>query len=561
MNTAERDLLRVLRNVGLSEKVRVDSFNVGAINVKSIALKTWFRYLLNVRNCGQLLGGFTTMDRYGQVCLKAFWECFRKQNPEHAVFELHHGRLHSVIPYCIHLDEGRGLRKSAVLVIHAQGIFGADTAPHFMQNMDFIFDDYLMESELEDMMIRNQFHNGRGCTYRSRFLYTILPKASYTKNNSRVFTAALDRLREECTSLLEDGFQVHDGSKYFAALLAVKGDAPALAKAGNFTRNFQCLGNPICWECMAGAPEIPFEDCRRNPIYEATIHTERPWVVPGPLAEVPGVPGKPELVYQRDPFHVYKQSIGGSFAASSIVLVAEMGYWNAENNVFANVMDRAYKDFGHFVKHDWGGPAVPHMKHFTKTNLHYPRVNSFPYARPKGSDVMLLTRWLRHLVLHGPLRDGLRTGSMVLNASEPWHIPMLENIAMAASGALKFFRIMHNNGLWLTRGLAEALGEACFKFCESYSALAQLCHNQNLTRYSLVPSLHYYHHFYIDMKRKLANPDAKFILSPSFANCEADEDYIGKISRISRHVHPKVTNARTIDRYLVKLNLVYAGET
>ena len=186
----------------------MDSCNVGAITVRSIALKTWFRYLLNVRNGGQLLGGFATTDAYAKVCLKSFSEAFRRERPEHAVFELHDARLDHVIPYCVHLDEGRGLRKSAVMIIHAQGVFGADTAPNFRQNLQLLFQDYLTESEMEDMMLRNHFHNGRGCTLRSRLLYTILPKASYTKNNARVFTAVLNRLREEGTSLLEDGFHM-----------------------------------------------------------------------------------------------------------------------------------------------------------------------------------------------------------------------------------------------------------------------------------------------------------------------------------------------------------------
>ena len=143
---------------------------------------------------------------------------------------------------------------------------------------------------------------------------------------------------------------------------------------------------------------------------------------------IPGVPDKPEVIYQRDPFHVYKQSVGGSFAASSIVLVAEMGYWDDAQNTFADIMERAYADFDHFVKHDWNGPGVPFMKHFTRTNLHYPRANSFPYARPKGGDVLLLTRWLRFLMNHGPFMHGARHGSMIRNPLQAWHVPFLQAI-------------------------------------------------------------------------------------------------------------------------------------
>ena len=560
LNTSERDLLRLLKRVGLMEDLAVHTLTQGAIKVRHIRLLTWFQYLMNVRSGGQLLGGFRPEDPFSRTCLLSFWNAFRLEKPDHAVFQIHGHRLQRVIPFAVHLDEGRGLRKSAVLVVHLQSIFGADTAQNFRQDLAINSSDHLSHEEVMNIMLRNQFHNGRGNTYESRMLYTILPKASYTKRNAPVFTAVLDQLRRECTDLFENGFWMGDGTRFFVAMIAVKGDAPALAKAGNFTRNFQCLPNPICWECMAGSPGVPFEDCRANALYEATLYAERPWDVPGPLSMIPGVPEKPEVVYQRDPFHVYKQSVGGSYAASSIVLVAEMGYWDADQNTFADVMERAYADFDYFVKHDWTGPGVPFMKHFTRTNLHYPRTTAFPYARPKGGDVMLLTRWLRFLMNNGPYMDGARHGSMIRHPLQAWHVPLLRGIEKAAGGVLKFFRLMHNNGLWLTRQQATDMGQGAFEFCAAYAELAQECHNHGLTRYSLVPSLHYFHHFFVDMKQKLSNAEAVYISSPSIANCEADEDYIGKIARISRHVHPGVTNQRTIDRYLVQLHFVYSGE-
>ena len=368
----------MLKDVQLTVPLAVHSFIEGAVTVRHIQVGTWFRYLLNVRNGGQLLGGFAPNDRWAGLCLKSFWLAFEKEKPSHAVFSLRRHRLDRVIPFAVHLDEGRGLRKSAVLVVHTQGIFGAETASNFHQERLFLWDDHLSEVQLREVMLRNQFHNARGCTFSSRMLHTILPKAQYTKGNSAVFTAVLEKLREECTSLLEDGVRLHDDSQYYGALIAVKGDAPALLKAGNFVRNFQCLGNPICWECMAGAPHVPFEDCRRRPTYEDTLYAERPWVVPGPLAQVPGIPEVPEAVYQRDPFHVYKQAIGGSYAASSVVLLGEMGYWTSGHNTFADVMERSYADFSNYVKHEWRGPGVPFIKHFTRTNLHYPRMNAFP---------------------------------------------------------------------------------------------------------------------------------------------------------------------------------------
>ncbi|CAE7465862.1 unnamed protein product [Symbiodinium natans] len=491
-NNSERDLLRTLKKFKRVLPLTVDSFVSRTERVQYIKLGTWFRYLFNVRSGGQLIGGFAPTDHYAHVCLRAFWQAFRREHPSHAVCELHGERLHKVVPYALHLDEGRGLRKSAVLVVHAQGVFGADTAQLFRDRISTAAD--LGHQQLEELMTTCQTHNGKGSSYLSRMLFTCLPKASYTKKKSHVYDQVLERLREECTSLLEDGLTMSDGSTFYFALVAVK-----------------------------------------------------------------GVPESPEVLFMRDPFHVYKQCIGGYYVASCIVLLAEMQYWGSPGeNSFDMVMDRMFQDFAYFVKYEFAGRVINHIKHFTKTNFHYPRTRSFPYMRPKGGDIMLLTRWLRHAVLYGP-RDahGVRSGSMITNCLEAQHVPFLQNIIKASSGAMKFFHIVHNNGLWHPRQLAKELGEACFDFCDAYCDLAYASYKLGLARYNLVPSLHYYHHFYVDVKIKLADSTAAFIASPSIANCECDEDYIGKISRLSRHVHASVTNERSIHRFLVKMHYVY----
>ena len=467
MNTSERDLLRVLRDVDLVLPLAVNTFVANAVMVHYIKLSTWLRYLMNVRQGGLLLGGFAPDDHFAKVCLRGFWEAFEKERPGHAVYDLHRGRLDKVIPFALHLDEGRGLRKTGVLVVQAQTLFGAETRPNFEQELNFRWADGLSHAEIMDIMLRNQFHNARGSTYKTRMLYTILPKASYTKRNKNVYDVMLDKIREEATSLLEDGFTLQDGSRYFACLVAVKADAPAMAKAGNLDRNFQNLGNPLCPECLAGAPGVPFEDCRPDPTYEATIFTQRPWTTPSPLSLIPGDPNAPEALYLRDPFHVYKQALGGYYTASSIVLIAALGYWDTNRNNFDDVMERAYEDFAHYVRHDFRG-GVPHLKHFTRTNLHYPRTSSFPYMRPKGSDVMLLTRWLGFLMLHGPLLGGARSsGNMIDNPLHASHAGFFRNISAASKAAAMFFSGHTQPGPLAHERLREASERCSTSVCRS----------------------------------------------------------------------------------------------
>ena len=169
---------------------------------------------------------------------------------------------------------------------------------------------------------------------------------------------------------------------------------------------------------------------------------------------------------------------------------------------------------------------------------------------------MLLTRWLRYVILNGPRLGGVRKGEILDHLIEPSHGRVLLDIAKAATGALKFFSIVHSNGVWLSRDLAKDLGDSACMFCEAYSGLANACYDLQLFRFSLVPSLHYMHHFYIEVKRHFADGRVMYVSSPAISNCEADEYYIGKIAPLSRHVHPVVTNDRTIDRFLVKMHFV-----
>ena len=215
-----------------------------------------------------------------------------------------------------------------------------------------------------------------------------------------------------------------------------------------------------------------------------------------------------------------------------------------------------FQDFAYFLRHEWPGRSVAFIKHFTRTNLHFGRATAFPYARLKGGDIMLLTRWLRYVILNGPRLGGVRRGEVLDYLIEHWHGRTLLDIAKASTGALKFFHIIHTGGAWLSREAALDLGDSCLAFCQAYSNLAQACFDHNLSRFSLVPSLHYFHHFYMDVRRHFVDPAVAFMLSPAIANCEGDEDFIGKISRLSRHVHPVVTNIRTIQRYLVRMHFV-----
>ena len=52
------------------------------------------------------------------------------------------------------------------------------------------------------------------------------------------------------------------------------------------------------------------------------------------------------------------------------------------------------------------------------------------------------------------------------------------------------------------------------------------------------------------MAHQLAAPECEQVLSPKAWMCWADEDFIGRVSRVSRRAHALTTARRTIERCL-----------
>ena len=335
----------------------------------------------------------------------------------------------------------------------------------------------------------------------------------------------------------------------------------------NLLRNLsEKKGKGICPQCLAGLDDVPYEDFSWSPLWKPTVGLTHPWPVddPSPLLQIPGLGVNQQDLFRKDPFHIFKQTVGGHWVASTIVLLLDLGYWSrpGQSNQADTLLEFAYEDFNHFVKKEWTGHNVANIKHFTKALLHWPKVKSFPYGRFKGGDCMLMIRWLARLMQKGRFLqdDSKREGaSLIDNPIENWHTPFLKNILQGCNSSLMFFHILHTQGVWLTRVSAHSLSLECWKFLKSYSSLAQLCHLRQLRRYMLEPSLHYFHHFAVDTNERLSLQD-KYVLSPNQDNCEADEDFVGRIARLSRAVHATTVTQRTLQRYRIKVWFVLNGQ-
>ena len=71
-------------------------------------------------------------------------------------------------------------------------------------------------------------------------------------------------------------------------------------------------------------------------------------------------------------------------------------------------------------------------------------------------------------------------------------------------------------------------------------------YNLRLCRYHLEPSQHYFYHYNFELRSH------DVIMSPATENCEADEDFIGRVCRLARCVHASTTTLRVLERHLIK---------
>ena len=234
LQNAERDLHSLFRTYGLAIPVRLSTWKCGLFHLHYISLKSWFQYLLDEQS-QLLLGGFQSDCPKSRLLLESFWGSYRMEHDDHWVFSEHGSNLRKCVPYYLHLDEGTGLRKSAVLVFNMPAARGLQTADQFEKVLSR--GSGRSDSHMSAYMLESQCHNQRGSSLMSRFLYTCIPKKWYTKKNDFVYDKVLGHIAAESRKLACEGI-----SGFFPICLGVKGDAPALAKAGHYTRSFMRLG-------------------------------------------------------------------------------------------------------------------------------------------------------------------------------------------------------------------------------------------------------------------------------------------------------------------------------
>lgn len=216
-----------------------------------------------------------------------------------------------------------------------------------------------------------------------------------------------------------------------------------------------------------------------------------------------------------------------------------------------NIPDKLSSAYGEFKRFCTIKGATPMVKHFTRDNLGWSSLNSYPQCSFKGSDTRLILGFVLQIMLNPrvPLDD------------------IASEALLAASAMDDFLRLIF--GLKDSTGCKQPLlsredGARALvllkTWIEKFYACARLCLDRNLRFFGMTPKYHFLLHVALDLEQQLSKCEqngSQFILNPGLFATQMAEDATGRSSRMSRTVHVRTTALRVAQKWLIAVKLFW----
>lgn len=477
-----------------------------------------------------LVGGIDLSDPRRKLVLSSFWQAFKVHHGQHAIYGRDENELCNYIPICLHGDEGRTRKKGAIYISSWQPCLG---------NVSCSLGDST------SAVLQAMSTNMKQSTIKTRYVTSVMPAHLY-KDRPQLFHDMNDHLAQNLKSLFEQGVTTLDGTRVYAAVVALKGDWVNQVKTGKLLRGYSRTGKNsqgICHLCNAGQPGCSYEDVTETAAWRQTMHSELPWdeASPSPLLKVPCMTTTPADLWAFDLFHTTKLGVARSFAASVVVWTAEVGSWGSEG--FDPVLDKINTEFLAWCA---AGHKHPFMKRITRDNLAFSSRKEIPKGSFKGSDTALLIAFIEQF-----------TRSMLSSDDSLPHRSAHSMILLAAESMNLMYHELFQEQLWLSRESARSISSRGRTFLLAYAWLAKYTlEHHDVPRFALTPKIHALDHIVTSVAEQQAK--GAFTLSPLMSSTEQDEDFIGRIARLSRRVDSRTVMTRSLQRYLVLCRSVWA---
>ena len=527
----------------------------GLLRTHHVKPQDWVKYWMDTSP--ETIGG---CNNDAETIFSAFWALYRLQHPEHKVFQQHGDRLHKVVPLCIHGDEGRAVKRTNFLVCSVESVLGSVQDGRVSQGCSCeaklmsrpsipTYEPDTPPPAIDPNMLRvaaEQLTNFKGHSYLSRMLIFGVGGWVY-KKHPHIVDALFEELSINMTDLFENGVKVQNGDTYYAACVAVKGDMDFHAKVMDLSRSYKNVGTKnrleICHMCRAGNRQYSFEDYRGSPEWLSTLFQSRPWNTDSPpsLCQIPFDDQSPERILQGDTFHLIKLGIARDVIGGVLILLLRLKFFDHEGSP-TNLDSRFQRAHSYFALWCRATGKTPGLRSFTPAffNMRH-GLMSAPWASTKGSDSILCLEWLVFTL-----------NQQMANPTVAGHDRMLKQMHQVCEACLGV-NMVHSHGLWLKRTCARLLYGHFMTLLRGYALLGQKALTLKIRAFIQKPKCHGVHHIAVSLKRQL-KLGVPLVLSPQAFACEICEDFLGRISRLSRRVGFRLCHLRVIQHYFLKVS-------
>ena len=546
-NNVARDAYRFMRRLGSRWKISTDTYifpcpDGSVLHIPYLNPANVFEYLLVHHPV--LLHGRHDHDK-GCEALAIFWHCYKQVHPSHEVFsKFSQEQLRRVVPINIHGDEGRGKRRSNTTICSFEAMIGWTGEISVCSKCNPVH--AVAPSVNMPLTAKHLKSNMKGHSYLQRWLLFVLPGVLW-KNYKALTCELLVAMSKHFYDLFHTGVTFQQNQWHMAAIGA-KGDLKWFGAICHLTRGYEMKGTKqdieCCHVCLAGGPGLPAEDLTDRPCWLNTLYMSRPWSNTNPpaLIDVPFDSSKPEAFYRHDVFHTLRLGVYRDFCGSTIFLFIRWGLYGRDGTVDVK-LERVYGHFKLWLSTEGKSAS---LRSFTQRLFMYKSKKTFPWMNIKGSDVTLVLKFLSVATM------GFLNGEPSLT---PEQRRVLWTISSSTRLAVRFFDILYDHGIWLDRPCGANLYEVGTAFCTGYVLLADYAFQACECLYSLKPKIHFHKHVLIDLKTQI-DDGCDAILSPVSFDCQQNEDYIGRLCKLSRQVHSSTLMTRTIEFYLVKVAIL-----
>ena len=133
----------------------------------------------------------------------------------------------------------------------------------------------------------------------------------------------------------------------------------------------------------------------------------------------------------------------------------------------------------------------------------------------------------------------------------PWALDDVSTLAFRAlQGLDNFMRVCYAaDRTFLRSAEAQEAQKHLNMFLVAYEGAARLCFRRGQLFFNLTPKYHIAMHVSDDLD---AWKSHGFAMNPACFATQAAEDFIGKVSRLGTHGHPRLVAQRTCERWLVR---------